>query len=156
MMTSFAMASTMITGNTNMNPALANDLIKRNGGFSGAALSTGPAANALGMKVTGRIGTHNTSSSHMQKQLDASITAGRPVVIGVDYRAGSNGTSNGTGVDHWCTVTGKNADGSYTAIDPAGGKPFTLRPGPDGLLAGTSPYGNKHYVCKEMVLLDKA
>jgi lysozyme family protein len=44
---------------------------------------------------------------------------GKPVVIGVD-RTGDSRT------DHWMTVTGKNADGSYRVNDPAGGKTITM------------------------------
>jgi peptidoglycan hydrolase-like protein with peptidoglycan-binding domain len=156
MMTSFAMASTAITGNKDMNPARANDLIKSRGGFVGASLSTDRAANALGMRMVGRIGTHNSSPQQLQNRIDQSLQAGRPCVLGVDYRKGSGGTGNGTGVDHWVTITGKNADGSYNCVDPAGGRTFTLRPGRNGLLEGNSPLGNKHYVAKEAVLLDRA
>jgi hypothetical protein len=156
MMTSFAMASTAITGNKNMNPARANELIKGRNGFVGASLVPGNAAQALGMKMDGRVGTHNSSPRAMQSRLDASLSAGKPVVLGVDYRKGSGGTGNGTGVDHWVTITGRNADGTYNAVDSAGGKPFTLRPGSNGLLQGDSPSGSKHYVAKEMIFLSRA
>jgi peptidoglycan hydrolase-like protein with peptidoglycan-binding domain len=155
MMTSFAMASTAITGNAQMNPAEANRRITAAGGFVGALLVPDKAAAALGMRVTGRVGTHNSSAGAMQQRLDAALAAGRPAVVGVDYRAGSGGTGNGNGVDHWMTITGKNPDGSYTAVDPAGGRPMTLRVGPNGLLEGNAPLGNKHYVAKEMVFLDR-
>jgi peptidoglycan hydrolase-like protein with peptidoglycan-binding domain len=156
MMTAFSMASTAITGNKDMNPARANQLIKSRGGFVGASLVPATAAQALGMKMDGRIGTHNSRPTAMVNRLDQALNAGKPVVLGVDYRAGSGGTGNGTGVDHWICVTGRNADGTYNAIDSAGGKPMKLKVGPNGLLEGNNPSGSKHYVGKEMIFLSKA
>jgi len=154
--TAFAMAATAITGKTDLNPATAMSRIAQRNGFVGASMHDGTGAAALGMRVESRIGTHNASPAKMTASLDRALQSGRPVVVGVDYRAGSGGTAFGTGVDHWVTITGKNADGSYSAVDPAGGRSITLRPGADGLLGGNSAHGSKHYVAKEMILLAPA
>ena len=55
-------------------------------------------------------------------EIDRELAAGRPVVIGVDYHKGGNAA----GTDHWMTVTGKNADGSYNVNDPAGGNQIKM------------------------------
>jgi hypothetical protein len=153
MLTSFAMASTMMTGERDLNPSIANDRVRAGRGFQGGLLMMEPAARALGMRITGRIGTHNSNAAAMRTTLDRQLAAGRPAVLGVDYRAGSGGSGNGTGVDHWVTVTGRNANGTYTAIDPNGGRPFELRVGAGGLLQGA---GANNYTVREMILLDTA
>jgi peptidoglycan hydrolase-like protein with peptidoglycan-binding domain len=156
LLTSFAMVSTAITGRRDMNPEMANDLVTANGGFKGPAMKTIEGAAALGMKVVDRAIMATPSPAANRARMDESLAAGRPVVIGVDYKPGSKGSSNGTGVDHWMVVTGKNDDGSYRVIDSADGMEVTMRPGEDGLLHGYSSGGAKAYTAREMILLDKA
>ncbi|WP_275424986.1 lytic transglycosylase domain-containing protein [Archangium violaceum] len=78
------------------------------------------------------------SLSTINKQIDA----GRPVVVGVDYKAGGNGGDNGT--DHWITITGRgkqNGKPVYHANDPDTGKQITL--GVDGNQLKGGPKGYK-------------
>ena len=147
-MTSLTMAATKITGDKSLNPRVANQRIRDAGGYSGSNLVVGRASNALGMKVTGRKGMTPGNAAAMGKKLDDNLDAGKPVVAGVDYKAGkSSAVSN---ADHFITITQRNADGSYTAVDPAGGKEIKLTRGADGMLRGGK------YTVSEMVFLDKA
>jgi hypothetical protein len=142
-LTAMTMASTRITGNMSLNPSVANDLVRRGGGFSGSSLVVDNAARSLGMRVLSR-------GAPSMSRLDQSLDAGRPVVAGVDYKAGSS--SARSNADHFITITGRNADGSYSAIDPAGGRAITLHPTGDGRLRGQS--GSKTYTVAEMTFLD--
>lgn len=141
-LTAMAMASTKIAGHANLDPRSANDLVRRGNGFSGSSLVAENAARSLGMRVTGRVSGRSIS------QLDRNLDSGRPVVAGVHYKGGAQKS------DHFITITGRNADGSYSAIDPAGGKEITLRASGDGVLRAN--LGNKVYAVTEMVLLDRA
>jgi len=131
-MTAMAMGVSKITGKA-INPGQMDAWLDKNGGYQGNALVWGKAAQMGGLgasKQAWNLGTIN-------KQIDA----GRPVVIGVDYRAGSNGGSNGT--DHWITVTGRgqqNGKEVYFANDPATGKQITLRNEGGRLVGGPSNY----------------
>ncbi len=155
MMSAYAMASTGLTGR-DTNPAAANDAIKRAGGFSGSGLIGPTAARALGMREVQRTGTHSTSTQNMKNTIDAALAKGQAVVLGVDYKAGSNGTSNGTGVDHWLTVVGKDPQGNYLVLDPAGGKQITMHADANGMLTGRGWAAGSTYKGKEAVILDKA
>ncbi|RYZ44681.1 MAG: hypothetical protein EOO72_05650, partial [Myxococcaceae bacterium] len=81
-------------------------------------------SNVVWEKTTSAVKTQppiTTSREFKQRpgDLDQHLAKGKPVVIGVD-RTGDGKT------DHWMTVTGKNADGSYRVNDPAGGKTITM------------------------------
>lgn len=141
-LTAMAMASTRIAGNSNLDPRSANELVRRGNGFSGSSLVAENAARSLGMRVTARVSGRSTA------QLDRNLDAGKPVVVGVHYKGGAQKS------DHFITVTGRNGDGSYSAIDPAGGREITLRASGDGVLRAN--VGNKVYAVTEMVLLDRA
>ena len=109
-MTATAMAVSKITGKI-INPGEMDAYLDRNNGYSGNALKWGSAAAMGGLgaaKQAWNLGTIN-------KQIDA----GRPVVVGVDYKAGSGGGANGT--DHWITITGRGTQN---------GKPRLLRERP--------------------------
>lgn len=151
-LTSLAMASSRITGDTSLNPATANSRVRAAGGFSGSNLNAPRAAEALGMRMTGRSAVTGGNQQRMMRELDRNLDAGRPVVVGVDYKGGaSSGVSS---ADHFLTITGRNADGSYTAIDPAGGRELTFRRGEDGYLRARTASG-KNYRVSEMAFLDR-
>lgn len=71
------------------------------------------------------------------------------MVAGVDYKRGSRGSGRGTGVDHWITITGRDAKNpnKFTALDPAGGGKISLTLGRDGVLRG----GRKNYKVRELI-----
>lgn len=128
-MTSTAMAMSAIT-NDPITPDVLNSWLKSNHGFAGDALDWSRVGKARGLEVRREVLT--------LKNIDANLDAGKPVVLGVDYKAGSNGGANGT--DHWICITGKTIDDqgkvSYSANDPGTGKVVTLRPNPKGGLVG--------------------
>lgn len=113
-MTATAMAISKISGRP-INPGELDTYLDSHGGYVGDALVWSTAARARGLSAN-RPGWSLTT-------IDANLKAGRPVVIGVDYKAGSNGGANGT--DHWITVVGRKTDNSgqviYTCHDPARG-----------------------------------
>lgn len=145
-LTALAMASGKITGDSSLNPRVANDRIRNAGGFSGSNLIVDRAADALGMKVTGRHAVTGANVEKMTTELDRNLDAGRPVVAGVDYKSGKS--SSVSQADHFLTITGRNADGSYAAIDPAGGKSITFSRGSDG------HYHSGKYTLSELTFLD--
>ncbi|HEX8703970.1 MAG TPA: glucosaminidase domain-containing protein, partial [Myxococcaceae bacterium] len=131
-MTSMAMAVSKITGKA-VNPGEMDQYLDTHGGYVGNALVWGKAAAAGGLGASKAAFNFDT----INKQIDA----GRPVVIGVDYKAGSNGGSNGT--DHWIAVTGRgtqNGKPVYFANDPATGKQITLSKDGNRLVGGPSNY----------------
>jgi predicted chitinase/LysM repeat protein len=131
-MTATAMAVSKITGKV-INPGEMDAWLDKNGGYAGNALMWGKAAQMGGLGAAKAGWNFNT----INKQIDV----GRPVVIGVDYKAGSNGGANGT--DHWITVTGRgrqNGQNVYFANDPATGKQITLRQVGGRLVGGPSGY----------------
>jgi predicted chitinase/LysM repeat protein len=140
-MTSMAMAVSKITGKV-INPGEMDAHLDANGGYSGNALVWGAAAKMGGLGATKSAWSLNT--------INQQIDAGRPVVIGVDYKAGSNGGANGT--DHWIAVTGRGKDAQgnqvYYANDPATGKQVTLHAS-GGRLVG----GNNYKSTGELVVL---
>ncbi|MDY7231355.1 glucosaminidase domain-containing protein [Hyalangium rubrum] len=131
-MTSTAMAISKITGKV-INPGELDQYLDKNGGYSGNGLIWGKAAQMAGLGAS----KPGWSFDNINKQIDA----GRPVVIGVDYKAGSNGGANGT--DHWITVTGRgtqNGKPVYYANDPATGKEITLTKDGNRLTGGPQGY----------------
>ncbi|MBN1208936.1 MAG: LysM peptidoglycan-binding domain-containing protein [Myxococcaceae bacterium] len=131
-MTATAMAVSKISGKT-INPGQMDAWLDKNGGYAGNGLIWGKAAQMGGLSAAKAGWNLDT----INKQVDA----GRPVVIGVDYKAGSNGGSNGT--DHWITVTGRgqeNGKSVYYANDPATGKQITLRAEGGKLVGGPKGY----------------
>ena len=131
-MTSTAMAVSKITGKT-INPGEMDAWLDKHGGYAGNGLIWGKAAQMGGLGAS----KAGFNFSTINKQVDA----GRPVVIGVDYKAGSNGGANGT--DHWITVTGRGREGGknvYYANDPATGKQITLSQVGNRLVGGPAGY----------------
>jgi GH24 family phage-related lysozyme (muramidase) len=131
-MTAVAMALSKISGRT-ITPAQLDGYLDKNGGYAGDGLVWGQAADIIGAGAS----KPGWSLSTINRQLDA----GRPVVMGVDYKAGSNGGGNGT--DHWITVTGRgtvNGQAVYYANDPATGQQITLRQEGNRLVGGPKNY----------------
>ncbi len=114
-MTATAMAISKISGKT-INPGELDAYLDRNGGYYGDGIVWNTAARAAGLKAA--------KANWSLSTIDANLRAGKPVVIGVDYKPGSGGGSNGT--DHWITIVGREVDNSgrvtYIAHDPGNGK----------------------------------
>jgi Rod binding domain-containing protein len=129
LLTSMAMTSNALTGARNGVDA-ANQIVTAAGGFDGNNMKIDVAAKALGLKLASR-GAFNGDTSAM----DASLSRGRPVVVGVDFK---DGTSSSLGrTDHFLVVTGRAPGGGYTAIDSANGRSLTFeRDGQGALRAG--------------------
>jgi len=131
-MTSMAMAVSKIKGEV-INPGEMDQYLDKNGGYVGNGLVWGKAAQMGGLTASKSAFNFDT----INKQIDA----GRPVVIGVDYKAGSNGGANGT--DHWMTVTGRGQENGkpvYFVNDPATGKQISMRQEGNRLVGGPQGY----------------
>ena len=117
-MTATAMALSKISGRT-IDPKQLDEYLDKNGGYAGDGLNWGVAAQSRGLKATYPWPTWSLAA------VDKELSAGRPVVVGVDYRDGGGGGRWGT--DHWVTITGKSLKGTtpvYNAHDPANGRKF--------------------------------
>jgi spore coat assembly protein SafA len=131
-MTATAMALSKISGHV-ITPLQLDAWLDKNGGYSGDGINWSRAAQMAGLGAS----KPGWSMSTINAQLDA----GRPVVIGVDYHAGSGGGNNGT--DHWITVTGRSTAGGqtvYHANDPATGQQITLHLEGGRLVGGERNY----------------
>lgn len=124
-----AMAISRISGR-DITPKELDAHLDRTRGYSGDALDWHKAAAARGLSTQ--------RQSLTLSALDAQLDAGRPAVVGVDYKAGSGGGANGT--DHWVTVTRKETGASgqptYWANDPGTGKEIQLTVDARGRLVG--------------------
>ncbi|MBL8917994.1 MAG: LysM peptidoglycan-binding domain-containing protein [Myxococcaceae bacterium] len=134
-MTATAMALSRISGQT-ITPGQLDQYLDRNGGYSGNGLNWDVAARAAGLTANRPAWSLDT--------INRNLDQGRPVVVGVDYKAGSRGGANGT--DHWVTITRRERDAQgnsvYVGVDPANGREFRMRE-QGGRLVGDS--GNKTY-----------
>ncbi|QRK07921.1 glucosaminidase domain-containing protein [Archangium violaceum] len=130
--TSTAMAISKISGKA-INPGELDAYLDRNKGYAGNGIMWDTAAKAAGLSAS----KSAWSLSTINKQIDV----GRPVVVGVDYKAGSAGGKNGT--DHWITITGRgkqNGKDVYFANDPATGSQITLSEQNGRLVGGPKNY----------------
>ena len=118
-MSSSAMAMSKVSGQL-ITPKDLDAWLDKNRGYAGDSLDFSRVGLARGLVVS--------NVNFNLKTLDKQLGAGKPVVIGVDYKEGSGGGGNGT--DHWVCVTGKavGADGKarYLANDPGTGKEISL------------------------------
>lgn len=132
-MTATAMAISRISGQT-VTPGELDQYLDTHHGYSGNALRWDVAAGRAGLGVQRPAWNLDT----VNRQLDA----GRPVVMGVDYRPGSNGGANGT--DHWVTLTRRERDAqgvsTYFANDPASGREIAFREQGGRLVSDTRGY----------------
>jgi LysM repeat protein len=110
-----AMAVSKLSGKT-ITPEEMDRYLDKNGGYVGDNVAWGKTAEAANSNPPITASRHRDYSV---SSIDKQLAAGRPVVIGVDYK-------NGKGTDHWMTVTGKNADGTYNVNDPAGGRTIRM------------------------------
>lgn len=131
-LTSLAMVASKLTGEA-QEPVALNDKLKAAGAFVDGTgmLDVSKAAAVLGLAAS-RVEMHAPGALD---GLDRSLRRGEPVMLRVDYKNGPEG-------DHTVVLTGRNADGSYTGIDPAGGRAVTMRADADGNLVGD---GWRHY-----------
>jgi predicted chitinase len=130
--TATAMALSKISGKV-INPGELDRYMDTHRGYAGNGIMWGQAAKAAGMGA-GKPGWNINT-------IDKQLNAGRPVVVGVDYRLGSNGGANGT--DHWITLTGKGRQGGktvYYANDPINGQSITLHKVGNKLVGGPKHY----------------
>ncbi len=118
--TATAMAISRISGQP-ITPGELDQFLDTHQGYSGNAVRWEVAARARGLGVERPAWSMDT----INNQLDR----GRPVVMGVDSRPGSNGGANGT--DHWVTLTRRERDPQgrsiYYANDPATGREVRFR-----------------------------
>lgn len=128
-MTCVAMALSKLSGET-ITPKALDAWLDKNHGYAGDSLNWARAGQLKGQTLSKPAWSLDT--------LDANLAAGKPVVIGVDYKKGSKGGANGT--DHWILLTGKKTadDGStrYLANDPGTGKAIELSVNAKGQLVG--------------------
>lgn len=127
-MTATAMAIGAISGKEITPKELDAHLDQQKGGYVGDAVNWNAAAQARGLQAS--------KAGFSLGAIDDQLKAGRPVVVGVSYKPGSEGGANGT--DHWITVVEKKSEGgvtSYKAHDPGTGKETWLRAS-DGSLVG--------------------
>jgi len=123
-MTSMAMAASKISGKP-INPEQMDKYLDTHNGYQGNALKWNVAADAAGLDASKKPWSMDT----INKQLDA----GRPVVVGADWKEGSKGGANGT--DHWMALTGREGN-TYFGNDPATGKQVAMQLHSGGGLAG--------------------
>lgn len=137
-MSSVAMAISGISGQS-VTPEKMDKYMDSIHGYDGASIAKWDQMGKLvdpPVKVTRE---HNVGAA----RIDAELAKGRPVVIGVDYKAtGLRLPGHDGKTDHWITVTGKNENGTYRANDPATGKAITLRAQADGRLVADNRAGN--------------
>lgn len=118
LLTSLTMVSNTLT-NARRTVEEANDVVTAAGGFRGVDMRFGPASERLGLRTTAR-GAFDGNT----QPIDRALNTGKPVIAGVDFKDGSSSALGGT--DHFLVLTGRTADGGYTAIDAANGKPLTF------------------------------
>lgn len=111
LLTSLTLAARALTPNTTLSVTGAHALILAAHGFLGSALDVPRACQALGFRLAAR-------AAFERGALAGELSAGRPVVLGIDYRPGhSSGFSD---ADHFVLALGLEG-GALTYIDPARG-----------------------------------
>lgn len=144
-LTSMTIASTGLTGKK-VNPSEANRIVRAGDGFSGGALEDTRAAKALGMKLADRRAMTNGNAATLRTKLDGWLASGKPAVAGVDLHDGRSTGTSGSDADHFIVIVDKNKNGTYTALDPLGGRKITLEVNDQGrlvtprIVAGSRPY----------------
>ena len=137
-MTASAMALSKISGRT-LNPGQLDQYLDTHHGYSGDSLNWDVAARAYGLNAT--------RPAFSLDRINRDVDAGRPVVVGVDYKRGSRGGANGT--DHWVTITGRERDAQghsvYLANDPATGRQFRFTEQGGRLVSDYTARNGRHY-----------
>jgi len=132
-MTSVAMALSKLSGET-VTPAVLDAFLDASNGYVGNAIKWDDA----GKVTNSRIRVAKTTTWNLDT-VNAELAAGRPVVLGVDYKAGKSGGNLGT--DHWVCLTRRDPSDAnrYFANDPATGKEISFLRQPDGKLLEEQP-----------------
>ncbi len=149
-LTSLTMATSLLHQRKDLDPVLANSLVKQNDGFSGSGLELSRAAPALGLRVLHRAEINDQNRSALDQRLDAALAAGKPVVMGVDFAPGAS--SGESDADHFILVYGQLGTNRYRALDPAGGVKVELERAADGTLHYR---GSSERKISEMLFLDR-
>jgi hypothetical protein len=114
---------TSIANALGLNPIQVVEKIQAAGGFSRSELSSFD--NPKGVAAVGGRLVTNFSAADLARQVDS----GKPVVLGVSH-------DNGEG--HYVTLLPRGRSGNtFRAVDPAGGKLFTMTVDQNGSLTGT-------------------
>jgi peptidoglycan hydrolase-like protein with peptidoglycan-binding domain len=115
---------TAIANALGLTPTQVVDKINAAGGFSRSELSSFD--NAKGVAAVGGRLVTNFSAADLAKQVDS----GKPVVLGVSHDGGQG---------HYVTLLANGRNGNtFQAVDPAGGRQFTMTANRDGSLTGSA------------------
>lgn len=140
-MTAMAMALSKVAGST-YTPLQLDTYLDVSEGYKGGAIVWDVAARIAGFRA-GKV-------PWSRERVAAELADGRPVVVGVDYKPGSQGGKDGT--DHWIVITATTDAELFSANDPATGEAILLKPREDGTLFG----GPQGYVTTgQMVVLSR-
>jgi hypothetical protein len=141
-MTSVAMALSKLSGET-ITPAVLDAFLDKKNGYDTNAIRWGVAG-----KVTQQPISLDKKTAWNLDTISAELAAGRPVVIGVDYKAGSSG--GGLGTDHWVCLTRRESGPPelYCANDPASGEEIRFLRQPDGTLLEEKLNAGRAKKCK--------
>ncbi|HEX8705544.1 MAG TPA: C39 family peptidase [Myxococcaceae bacterium] len=132
-MTSVAMALSKLSGET-ITPAVLDAFLDAKNGYLGNAIKW----DTAGKVTESRIAVAKTTAWNLDT-VNAELAAGRPVVLGVDYKAGKSGGNLGT--DHWVCLTRRDPTepNRYFANDPATGTEISFLKQPNGKLLEEQP-----------------
>ena len=144
-MVSTAMAIGKISGKP-ITPSELDDWLDQHKGYAGDSLDWSKAAAARDLKCQ--------NERFKLATIDANLEAGKPCVIGVDYKQGGAGGPNGT--DHWICLVAKETDAkgkvSYLANDPGTGRTVRLTPNAKGRLVSDGEAALGKYVTTNMLM----
>jgi hypothetical protein len=127
-MTSVAMALSKLSGET-ITPAVLDAFLDAQKGYVGNAIKWGTAGQVTSSPIT-----VTKQTAWNVDTVNAELAAGRPVVLGVDYKDGKSGGTQGT--DHWVCLTRQDPSNTnrYFANDPITGTEISFLRQPDGRL----------------------
>jgi hypothetical protein len=140
-MTSVAMALSKLSGET-ITPMVLDAFLDKKNGYDGNAITW-----AVAGKVTKQPISLEKKTNWNLDTINAELAAGRPVVMGVNYKAGSSGGDLGT--DHWVCLTRREPGPPeiYFANDPASGEEIRFLRQPNGTLLEETRYSKRPKQC---------
>jgi hypothetical protein len=141
-MTSVAMALSKLSGET-ITPAVLDAFLDTHEGYDGNAIWWDKAGKVTKSPIAvAKVETWNLDT------VNAELAAGRPVVLGVDYKDGKSGGKLGT--DHWVCLTRRDPNDAnrYFANDPATGTEISFLRQPDGTLLEEQKNAGRARKCK--------
>lgn len=152
-MTSVAMALSKLSGET-ITPAVLDAFLDAQAGYAGNSIKW-----AVAGKVTQQPFSVTKTTTWNLDTVNAELAAGRPVVLGLDYKDGASG--GGLGTDHWVCLTRREPGPPerYFANDPANGQEICFLRQPDGTLLEEKPNAGRARRCRssgEFVTFRKA